>query len=782
MVNEPGEPYLVTHPVTETFAAAMDAVGRGELAKAVELLRREPRESPNYAMALGNLALVLFRMDQLDEAETIAVSARNEIAARGCPHPASAVQFLRAYPDTIARRGRPAEALHWYEHAVQQAGELAQARPDAAAAIEREIAHTLNAWGASLRHLGRAGEAVEKFFAAREIYRKYPNQQWSGLSETLTNLAETCLDLRPPDPTRAERALLEALDIARQEGNADQTWRSQIKLIQLRSKAVALGEWYGIFEAAARDAERQHRWSTAYLRRCIEAQVAAEEGHIPEGLHAIQEAMGLEGKLDRGVPYPAQLRLTQVKLMAVAGAAATDVLSVLIDGAFLWFERLRQPLTPDDFKWTAAATHDHFRLLARKLLDADRVEEAAFAFEAGRALAHAAETDPEFVRSFFAGSNPFDPRTARINTERITAARAALGADGAVLVPAVLPPEFVLFVLTAEGVSVAGARYAHDQGRTALEELDRAIQDIPHQLQHQERTGPSTIPAPLRDAAGAAARLIGHRAVRSVFPHATLHSVPWRAVLREAGMPWRQLPCAVEFSLLLRGSVGFEPPAAPSRAVALGHGSDMGINFVDEARDFAGAFGDRGHFMPSCQADDVRSALSATDAAVLISCHGRDRERGVPGVTHPAGIERPPEFALQLQPAGGAAADADDERFISDVMPDMVRSQIVFLSACWSGVYSMSWGDYPVGAGPMLLRAGARYCVVCRFPVRAVFARQFAVAFSRRLADGASAPAAFAGACEDTETAGADLWRDLACLELLARPKSDGTTTKGVER
>jgi hypothetical protein len=53
----------------------------------------------------------------------------------------------------------------------------------------------------------------------------------------------------------------------------------------------------------------------------------------------------------------------------------------------------------------------------------------------------------------------------------------------------------------------------------------------------------------------------------------------------------------------------------------------------------------------------------------------------------------------------------------------------------------------------------------------AIFSATFFRALASRLAAGAALPVAFAECCDELESAGiADLWRDLACLELLGGP------------
>ncbi len=96
-------------------------------------------------------------------------------------------------------------------------------------------------------------------------------------------------------------------------------------------------------------------------------------------------------------------------------------------------------------------------------------------------------------------------------------------------------------------------------------------------------------------------------------------------------------------------------------------------------------------------------------------------------------------------------------------------ASLVVLSACDSGAYEMLEGDYPVGAAPALLIAGAAHCACTRFPVDAFFAKDFVCAFGRLLLRGESPAVAFAGALEEMEQQKYGLWRHLACIELLSR-------------
>jgi hypothetical protein len=84
----------------------------------------------------------------------------------------------------------------------------------------------------------------------------------------------------------------------------------------------------------------------------------------------------------------------------------------------------------------------------------------------------------------------------------------------------------------------------------------------------------------------------------------------------------------------------------------------------------------------------------------------------------------------------------------------------------------MEHSDYPVGAVPDLIRFGAGACICTRFKVDAAFALDFVKVLGEHLnAQGHKIREAFSSSLRKMEEQGADRWRDLACLELIVRPK-----------
>jgi hypothetical protein len=198
----------------------------------------------------------------------------------------------------------------------------------------------------------------------------------------------------------------------------------------------------------------------------------------------------------------------------------------------------------------------------------------------------------------------------------------------------------------------------------------------------------------------------------------------------------------------------------PAAAVDLSVGPVIGLGFDnhgnpvfrDEPREFTQAFGARGQYQEPCSEQNLRAALSS--ATILeLSCHGNGRN-----------LTSDAELILRLETPGSGYRDIS----LLEICPRLVTPKLVILSACYSGVYNMAGGDFPVGGGPFLLQHGVQFCMVMRFAARADFARNLVVRFGQLLAGGAAVEAAFADSLRQMEAHGADLWRDLACVELLA--------------
>ncbi|MBY0229288.1 MAG: CHAT domain-containing protein [Gemmataceae bacterium] len=410
----------------------------------------------------------------------------------------------------------------------------------------------------------------------------------------------------------------------------------------------------------------------------------------------------------------------------------------MVEGAHHWHRLLGVPLAPADFRARSSDLHLHMRTLAGLLLEAGRTDEAFVAFETGRALGYAVDVDSGFF-SRVVQRNPFPADGGCIDLGHLQRVQERLRAGEAAVVLAVVPPRLAAFVVGSDSVRCVAVDAV--MSRDCFIALDSGAKMVPHLL--AKDAGLSAVPKALLGLAQGIVGEVGKRTVVGFVPFDSLHMVPWRAVLRECGLPWDQLAFPTGFSSLLWHGQG---RALVTEGIALGHGEAAALDLKDEARRFATAFGGRGRFVENCTAGEIRQALGG-NAAVLLSCHGSTRH--APGT---------PRLVLEL---------GDGPTRAEDVFPERVSAPVVLLSACDSGVYHMAWSDYPVGAAPDLLRRGAGAVICARFPIRAAFAGECFPRFGSRLAEGVAVEAAFAQVLQEMECEGADRWRDLACLELL---------------
>lgn len=727
--------YVPGHQVTKNYIEGMNAIKENRLEDAIGILEAESVDSPCRGLALGNAGLALLRLEKFEPAYTRLLEADNHFNKHGCPHPPSWVQFARNHVEAIAL-SRPQEALQGFNRAISTARQLATKHEEFRQEIELQIAHTFNSWGGTLIRLQSPDAALDCFNRARDIYRIYEAENKVGLAETLTNLslAHRCLGKK----SEASFALQEALNVAKSGGDKDQVRRIEIATIQLDPALIA-GDPLRLLDDAAKEAIADGRHSTGYVRHCIRATVAENIGRVSEGLAAFTDARTIEHLLDPGDPTPANMRLVVAGLLAASGVPANDVLGALFEGARLWWGVLRQPQLTADVLVKTQSMHDHFRMLARKLLDEGRNDEACMAFEAGRALGFAIEVDQSALSKILQ-LDPFASSETTVDCAGLRAIQASLGDNEIIISMAILPPSLVAFVVRRD--SVAAVEHPLPDNDECHRIFD-TIRAIPRQLHKKDGIG--AVPQLIQNFAGMVSGEIGAESIVSVIPNSDLHGVPWRALLRSSGLSWSQLSAKTGFGLLLGG-----PKLAPIHggAIALGHGTAGSIDLNQEAHDFADAFGAQGTVVENATSADVQHAL-IQGRAVLVSCHGDQRED----------MNRRTNYLYLSLKDGDVSAE--------ELWPDEVVADLVVLSACDSGVYEVAWGDYPVGAGPDLLRRGAKLCLATRFPVNAQFAAILMQEFATRLASGNSVQAALSKALETMENCGADFWNEIACFELI---------------
>lgn len=710
-----------TDLVTDNYLRAMQACGELRWEEAVRLFDQEPAASPCHGLALGNRGQALLALDRFVEAEDSLHRSLEVLGRLGCPHGPSEVQFRRNLGEAVGRQDRWGESFPLFADAVRRADELLRQCGEEREALLLQKAHALNSWGNSHLYLRSWQGAVECYEEVRAIYRELHPEVREGYAETLTNLALALM--KREKLTRAETALKEALDVA--AGDEDQVHRIKMASIQMGASLVKPEEREKTVVAAAEHAARAGRVPNSYLRYCIGAEAALDAGEAAESTRFIERARALEGGLAPHDLHVAMLRGTQARLLREGNTPDAGIVPVLIDGARRWYERLGKPAVGVDFASMTRSMHNHFRMLARHLVNLGRLEEALAAFEAGRSLLHYREMHPAFLNDTIR-RNPFQDAPDRVAVDAVRAAQQTLGEGECAVVLAVLPPELIAFVVWRDRIELARCPWA-----TTLAEGEAIWRDsemIPHRL--VAGAGERSVPALYHHFAESLIKVIGRTRVRGMTPYSILHLVPWRTLLRAHGVPWSQLAFSTGFGFLLRTAVT-PALAVPGIAVsALGHGSAGGIDLKEEARRFAAEFGARGTFAAACKAADVLLALEA-EQVVLLSCHGKAVK-----------TEDSPATTFEFEAANGGTAVVGVEAMV----PRAVKSPLVILSACESGVYDMEWGEFPTGVAPLLIQRGAHRCIGSRFLLRAAFAQKFFPALGHLLAAGQSVEEAFSEA------------------------------------
>jgi tetratricopeptide (TPR) repeat protein len=726
---------------TNDYLEGTRALYAGRLAEAIAAFQHVTQKSPCWVMAQGNIGLALLRMNRHQEAEAHLRRVITDIDLRGCPYPPAQVQFRRNLAEAILEQGRRAESIREFAATCQTADTLMAKHPAFAAETEREKAHSLNSCSVAWLFLGQPLQAVAALNQARAIFKTNPEEERTGHAEVLTNLA---VALAATDQnTQAGFALEEAIEVAQETGNYDQLFRSFVVAAKVGSNLIRPDRMLELIQEGAEEALATGRPGTAYVRYCMGVSYVLQTGGDADASRRmIRSARELENRINTLDPNIPKLRYHEALVLRLSGAPLIRITEVLIQGAHLWYKRVAVPLIPADFHAQATDLHSHFRILAACLLDVGRIEEALAAFDAGRGLSYAVDVDPLFF-SRVVNQNPFFQDGGGVDLALLRQAQRTVGPDEVAVVLAAIPPRMIAFLIGRERVGYV----AQETGSPGveMEELDGKIKMLPHRL--SQGVGLRAIPEVLLTFCRMVAREVGDRTISRFIPYDVLHLVPWRTLLHHCGLPWSQLEFSVGFNFLAEKCEEAGGPAAMSNAIALGHGWAGQIDLQEEAKRFAYPFANKARTVPHCTAEDIRQALEE-EAIVLLSCHGK--------AVHLAQGLR---LILEL---------SDGSQFAEDVFPSRVAAPLVVLSACDSGVYYMAWGDYPVGAAPLLIQRGAGAVVCARFPVSARFAATFFPRLGNHLAGGMTIAAAFIRTLEGLESKGADYWQDLACLELLS--------------
>lgn len=729
--------------VTQTYAHARILQDSRQAQEALRLFLDEPEDSPCFGFARGSAAGILLQHGRYVEAAHLASIAIEHFESHDCPFPPSYVEFCRYLAEAHDALGHSAEAHTWFDELCEVADQLADDAPVVRPNILTEKAHGLISWGNALLRLRQWGEAIDRFGRARDIYHQYPTEDRAGEAEALTNIGIAAAQAE--DMTRADLALREARDIAANQGNHNQVHRVLVRAVQIRSSLVAEADRYQVLVAAAEAAANDHLYPCALARYAIAANYDLRQENADDRAQLIMRAHECAARMQNLTPDLCKLYQTEAEIRRVRGDAPEDILPVLLEGARLWHEVFAKDMVSYDSFVIGRELHWHYRRLTEILLRLDRTEEALLTFEMGRGLAHLRELDATFAASVLQ-NNPFR-EDARVDLAMLRSVQRNLGPNEVIITFANIARNFAIFAVRREAVSVV----LHDVPETQ-EEFDRELERvraIPYELDQRREIFPE---ATVRMARTICDLVGGDRIVRLI-PHGPLHAVPWRALLHSNGLHWDQLPYATTFALLGMVESRMAIDLSDANAVGLGFDHDGDPTFRDEAREFAQIFGARGRCLEPCSAENVRTSLS-TPGVVDVSCHGFSRD-----------VLADTELLLRLENEGGGGyVDTP----LSMACPDHVAPSMVILSACYSGVYNVAGGDFPVGGAPTLLQRGARYCVVMRFPVRPSFAKDLVLALAEKLRSGLSPEESFVRTLADMEHRGAHLYFDLGCVELLA--------------
>lgn len=722
--SELNQGFVPTHALTPNYRYADALLRAKDYEGALEVLNREEPTSLCYGMAMAQAGKI--HRDHRRWESAIADSEKAVTAfAQFCSVPQMYIMARRNIGDAYAALEPPLRSLEHYHAAADLAVELSEKSPEFAPQLLRERIVTLINLGSTYLRVDQPEAAITALQEARTLLQGRSDAIVLGLPQTLELLAMAYEQSATKNP---EYALGVADTLSGL--SPDQKQRLQLAQIQLLHRPQSDAE--PVIRQAIAEALAENNPVLATMRCGIGLIAAVANKEIDWGKELIAIADGLELQLPANSLWPARLSRYRAQLFQLEGASPADIRRTLVIGAHQFFTRSRGTEQLADFQLLAGQSNIHFRLLARHCLDAGQPQEAFVAFEAGRARAVIAEMRNNLSHELTAEC-PFH-RDGSIHLTLLKNIQSRLAEGEVSITLASLHPDTVCFVVGAN-------TFEFFQVET-LETIGPELRQVAKRLANNE--GLSAIPLTAQEIAQKVIAIVGDRTVRALVPFGSLHLIPWRALLNDLGLPWAKLGFGVSFSPTFH----VRHPIDRMQCEAIGYGGDKGLDFGLEAKEFAELFGSAGHFVPDATKEDFRNALKEP-SIVMVSCHGLLLD-GMLGQNF--------HFALK-----------DGNVRLDEVLPTQPRSPLIILSACDSGAYFMMKGDYPVGAAPKIVLGGNAYCACTRFPIRADFSRRYFSAFGKRLIAGRLPEAALAEASAELAANGADLWRDLACVELLIR-------------
>jgi hypothetical protein len=724
--------YIPGYIPTKNYSYGMYLLSKMKYNDALNILLWENTSSQCYGLAQCNAALISIQLGHYVKAELYSSIAIKEFEAY-CPHPPSYVQALRNYAEAQMFQGKLTESLGGFEKAIIRAHELVRTYPKHKDEIEIQTVHMILSKGNVYLLLEEYNSACEQYAYVIRLYKKKKANE-IGIAQVLANYGHSLAKLGKL--IFAERVILLSLKFAEAQNDDDQIDRSTLALIGVNPTLFSLPEVDIKFKSAIKNALNAKRYSTAYLRCCIYATFLIDHELDSNAKDIINYALTFDGKLDRMDYNRPKLRYMYAKLK---GVSADDKLKHLVNGAQLWYKMLANKI-PSDFSRISEEFHDHFRLLSLALLEANRNEESLTAFELGRTLSYMIECDPQ-LQSIITNLKIIEDD--KLNLSIIKKLQRELKDNEVILVIASLPPIIICYMVFNNRIEIIDEKLTND-----IEELKDIEESLKLVSEHLfDGLGDVSIADPFHNLAKSIVQKLGNSVIVKIAPYASLHNIPWRILLNYHGIKWEQLFCSTNFGLMIPSLKSTREVNFLRECIGLSYGSitykSYTYNLAEETDHFISNFKKNSH-VRDCSKEQVVEALKK-EAVVFLSCHGRKNKD---------------DYGISLTLSDGVFNSYD-------LFPNKINARIIILSACESGFYYMSWGDYPVGAAPELLKSGALFCIGARFPINAYFSDDFFKTLSLEIVKTKNLVQAFSNSLS-IHSGNYNLWDNLACLEILS--------------
>ncbi|MFN8578837.1 MAG: CHAT domain-containing protein [Candidatus Sericytochromatia bacterium] len=742
--------YVPEYQTTQNYMDGMTALLNNNLEEAVKILQQEPEFSPCYSLAIGNSALALLRLEKFEEAEKWGIKTLEELNKDKyfCPHVPSGIQFFRNLGESIMKQGRYIESIRFLNQTIGLATNFIEKltkfgnQEDLIKQLELEKAHAFNSWGVGLINIGNWEASIDCLNSAREIYKKYKPFTTNTYIDALINISYSYRSLKKD--IEAENALKEAKDIAIETNYIEQLHRINIGLIQLGSELISINNYSRLIEEAATHSIKEKHFSTAYLRYSIGASLVENDNNIKQSKFFISKAKELEIYLDKFDLNIAKLRKIEAMVLAMENHSTEEIVETLIDGANRWFEIIKNLKLLEDFHIYSHEIHNHFRLLTFHLIKLNRINEAIISFEAGRALSYSIEVDKNL---FFKRLNnkEFSKDGRNIDISYLKEVQKKLQEHEVCIIFSILPPNLVSFIIGKNSVFYEEVDIT-DKKENVLKFIEE-ISMTPIRL--GEKVEERSIPKKITDLSQKVLEKIVSKKIVRIIPHSVLHSIPWRGVFNYLGMDLLSLPYSINFSLYLFDKGNEYYYKKEHKISSFSNGFSGSINLNTLAKAFSNNFSNNIYTYLNCSPEVFKNSFINNNDIIFICCHGRSRGKNLHGVN----------LTLEFN---------NKEHYVFNDLPEKIKSQVVILSACESGVYEVDHGDYPIGAAPLLIKLGVKHCIVSRYPIPTLFANNFFSTLASNLASGIIINEAFILSLDYMKNNNSDLWSELSCVELIS--------------